>query len=63
MPMSDYWDRSDRDTVTRVMSSQQKKKNDLDDNEKHAIAEEIFAVRKHLSDNVYMKIMNIIAKL
>lgn len=60
--MSDYWDRSDRDTVTRVMSHQ-KKKNDLDDNEKHAIAEEIFAVRKHLSDNVYIIIMNMIMKL
>lgn len=64
MPMPDYWDRSDRDRVTTTVRSQQEKKQlEVDANEKHVIAEEIFAVRKHLSDFVYIKIMDMLANV
>ena len=62
MPMSDYWDRSDRENVTSVRSPQNKNLV-VDDSEKHVIAEEIFAVRKQLSDFVYIKIMDMLANI
>lgn len=61
MPMSDYWDRSDREIIT--LSSHEKNQIVVDDSEKHAIAEEIFAVRKQLSDFVYVKIMDMLANI
>ena len=64
MPMSDYWDRPN--TNYESVNIELSKKDTVDKNdkhEKHAIAEEIYAVRKQLSDNVYMRIMEILANL
>lgn len=65
MPMSDYWDRSDREITVSTAGSPQMKKHVVvvDDSEKHVIAEEIFAVRKQLSDFVYIKIMDLLANI
>ena len=66
MPMPDYWDRSPHthamSTTVRSQPKNEKVLESMKNSEKHAIAEEIFAVRKQLSDNVYLRIMEILAK-
>lgn len=64
MPMSDYWDRPNTNYESVNIELSKNDTVDMNDkHEKHAIAEEIFAVRKQLSDNVYMRIMEILANL